>query len=406
MRVYRVGGVVRDRLLGREHTDSDWVVVGSSPEEMKRLGYKRVGKDFPVYLHPETHEEYALARTERKTGKGYYGFSVDSSSTVTLEEDLSRRDLTINAIAETEDGSLIDPFNGQRDLRARILRHVSPAFVEDPLRVLRVARFSARLGFDVAPETNALMRDISCGDELLSLAAERVWSELDRALCEAQPDRFIRTLRACGALGVLFPEIDRLFGIPQPEKYHPEIDTGEHICLALRQAAERNVGSNIRFAVLVHDLGKGTTDPALLPAHVGHEERGVSLVSDFCNRFKVPKSHRGLALAVTKYHLQVHRAQDLRPAKLFKLLLNLDALRRPERFEEILIACEIDATGRDGKSRDVYAPAGYLRKAREVVSVVDTRKLTEQNLNGEALRAALDDARIKALTKSRLDQTD
>ena len=406
MRVYKVGGAVRDRLLGRELKDSDWVVVGSSPEEMVQLGYRRVGKDFPVYLHPESHEEYALARTERKTGKGYYGFSVDSSSTVTLEEDLSRRDLTINAIAEAEDESLIDPFNGQDDLHAGILRHISPAFVEDPLRVLRVARFSARLGFDVAPETNALMREISSGDELLSLAAERVWSELERALCEAQPDRFIRTLRACGALAVLFPEIYRLFGIPQPEKYHPEIDTGEHICLALRQAAERNVGSNVRFAVLVHDLGKGTTDPALLPAHVGHEERGISLVSDFCDRFKVPKSHRGLALAVTRYHLQVHRVQALRPGKLLKLLMNLDALRRPQRFEEILVACELDATGRDGKSHDVYAPAGYLRKACEIVRAVDSRKLTELNLDGEALRAALDNARLDALTKSRIDQMD
>ena len=406
MRVYRVGGSVRDRLLGRELEDSDWVVVGSSPEEMEGLGYRRVGKDFPVYLHPKTNEEYALARTERKTGKGYYGFTIDSSATVTLEEDLSRRDLTINAIAETEDGSLIDPFNGQDDLRSGILRHVSPAFVEDPLRVLRVARFSARLGFEVAPETNTLMREISSGDELLALAAERVWSELERALCEAQPDRFIRTLRACGALAVLFPEIDRLFGVPQPEKHHPEIDTGEHICLALRQAAERNVESTVRFAVLVHDLGKGTTDRALLPAHVGHEERGISLVDDFCDRFKVPKSHRGLALAVTKYHLQVHRAEVLRPGKLLKLLLNLDALRRPQRFEEILVACEIDATGRYGRSHNVYTPAGYLRKACDEIRAVNTRKIAEQNLDGEGLRVALDDARLAALTAARRDQND
>lgn len=398
MRVYRVGGCVRDRLLGRAVKDTDWVVVGSSPEQMVQLGYKRVGKDFPVYLHPETHEEYALARTERKTGTGYYGFSVDSSSTVTLEEDLSRRDLTINAIAEAEDGTLVDPFNGQGDLRAGILRHVSPAFVEDPLRILRVARFSARFGFDVAPETNALMREISSGGELLSLAAERVWSELERALCEARPDLFIRTLRACGALVILFPEIDRLFGIPQPEKYHPEIDTGEHICLALRQAATRSASSNIRFAVLVHDLGKGTTSPDLLPAHVGHEERGVSLVDDFCARFKVPKSHREIAIAVTRYHLQVHRVQALRPGKLLKLLLNLDALRRPQRFQEILLACEIDATGRDGKSHDLYPPADYLRKACEIVRAVDIQKLTAQKLAGDEFRVALDNARLDALS--------
>lgn len=399
MRVYRVGGAVRDRLLGREVNDSDWVVVGSSPKEMEGLGYRRVGKDFPVYLHPETHEEYALARTERKTGRGYYGFSVDSSSSVTLEEDLSRRDLTINAIAEDQDGSLIDPYNGQSDLHAGILRHVSPAFVEDPLRVLRVARFSARFGFDVASETNALMREISSGDELLALAVERVWSELERALCEGQPDRFIRTLRACGALVVLFPEIDRLFGVPQPEKHHPEIDTGEHICLALNQAANYGANSSIRFAVLVHDLGKGTTSPTLLPSHVGHEERGTSLVSNFCDRFKVPKSHRGIALTVTKYHLQVHRVHTLKPGKLLRLLLNLDALRRPQRFEEILLACAIDATGRGGKTQDPYPAADYLRKACEIVRDVDVRKLTTQNLDSEKFREALDNARLDALTK-------
>jgi tRNA nucleotidyltransferase (CCA-adding enzyme) len=400
MRLYKVGGCVRDRLLGRGVKDRDWVVVGSSPEEMERLGYRRVGKDFPVYLHPDTQEEYALARTERKTGRGYYGFSVNSSPTVTLEEDLSRRDLTINAIAEAEDGSLIDPHDGQSDLRAGVLRHVSPAFVEDPLRVLRVARFSARFGFKIAPETNALMREISSGDELLSLAPERVWSELERALGEARPDRFIRTLHDCGALVVLFPEIDRLFGIPQPEKYHPEIDTGEHICLALRQAATREASANIRFAVLVHDLGKGTTDPDLLPAHTGHEERGVSMVAELCDRFKVPKAHRGVALAVTRYHLQVHRVQTIKPAKLLRLLLNLDALRRPQRFEEILLACEIDATGRGGKSQDLYQPADYLRRAREVVRAVDTSKLTKQELPGEELRVALDRARTDALTKA------
>ena len=306
----------------------------------------------------------------------------------------------INAIAEAEDGSLIDPYNGQSDLRIGLLRHVSPAFVEDPLRVLRVARFSARFGFDVAPATNALMREISLSGELVSLAAERVWSELERALSEERPDRFIRTLRDCSALGVLFPEVDRLFGIPQPEKYHPEIDTGEHICLALRQAAARGASATVRFAVLVHDLGKGTTDPSLLPAHTGHEERGVSMVTDLCDRLKVPKSHREVALAVTRYHLQVHRVQDIRPAKLLRLLLNLDAFRRPQRFDEILLACEIDATGREGKSDAPYQSADYLRRACEVVRAVSTSELEDQGLVGEQARLALDRARQAALTKA------
>ncbi len=400
MRVYKVGGCIRDRLLGRDVTDQDWVVVGSNPGEMEKLGYRRVGKDFPVYLHPKTGEEYALARTERKTGRGYYGFSVDSSPGVTLEEDLSRRDLTINAIAEAEDGTIIDPYNGRNDLDAGILRHVSPAFVEDPLRVLRVARFAARFNFKIASETNTLMAEISTGGELLTLAPERVWRELDRALGERHPERFIRTLRECGALTVLFPEIDHLFGVPQPEKYHPEIDTGEHICLALRQAALRGAGAEVRFAVLVHDLGKGTTDPEKLPAHVGHEERGVGLVTEFCDRFRVPKSHRGLALAVTRYHLQVHRAQTLRPQKLLALLLKLDAVRRPQRFEEILLACEIDATGRGGKAHDPYPAADYLRQAREIVHTLDTHELTRRGLEGEELRAALDQVRGEALREA------
>lgn len=397
MRLYQVGGCVRDRLLHREVKDRDWVVVESNSSEMEKLGFKQVGKDFPVYLHPDTGEEYALARTERKTGRGYHGFSVDFSPTVTLEEDLSRRDLTINAIAEAEDGTLIDPYNGQDDLRAGILRHVSPAFIEDPLRVLRVARFAARYGFAVAPETQALMEEIASGDELLALAPERVWSELVRALGESRPDLFVRTLRGCGALAVLFPEIDRLFGVPQPEKYHPEIDCGEHICLALQQAAAYDASTQVRFAVLVHDLGKGTTAPELLPAHVGHEERGVSLVADFCDRFRVPKEYRGIALSVTRLHLQVHRAQALRPAKLLKLLMQLDALRRPQRFEEILLACEIDATGRAGKTHDPYPAADYLRRARDIAAAVDITRLTEQGLGGEELGAALDAARSAAL---------
>ena len=397
MKIYKVGGCVRDRLLGREIKDRDWVVVGSSQQEMEAQGFKKVGKDFPVFLHPKTHEEYALARTERKTGAGYYGFEVDASREVTLEEDLSRRDLTINAIAEDENGLLIDPFNGQSDLEDGLLRHVSPAFVEDPLRVLRVARFAARFNFTVVPATFELMREISAGKELLELAPERIWVELERALNEPHPDTFVRTLRDSNALNVLFPEIDCLFGIPQPAKYHPEIDTGEHICLALSQSASLNASPEIRFAVLVHDLGKGTTDKDLLPGHIGHEERGVDLVGNFCDRFRVPKSHRSLALAVTRYHLRVHRAQELRASKLLELLLSLDALRRPERFDDILLACKIDATGRLGKSSSDYPSSQYLRAARDEVATVNTRGIVDRGLHGDALLEEITRARIKAL---------
>mgnify|MGYP003700379077 FL=1 len=403
MDIYEVGGCVRDRLLGREQTDRDWVVVGASAEEMEQLGYRRVGKDFPVYLHPETHEEYALARTERKSGRGYYGFSVDASATITLEEDLSRRDLTINAMALAADGTLIDPYGGRADLESRILRHVSPAFVEDPLRVLRVARFAARFDFTVAEETNALMREIANSGELTSLAPERVWSELDRALNEPYPARFLRALRDCGALAQLFPELDRLFGVPQPQKYHPEIDTGEHICLALQRAAAVGANPIVRFAVLVHDLGKGTTDAELLPSHKGHEERGVALVEDFCRRFRVPKAHRGVALAVTAYHLKVHRARELRPTTLLRLLYELDALRRPERLDDILCACAIDATGRGGDfAHAAYPAADYIRRARDVIARVETSDLRERETDGEALRAALDGRRVDALREFRL----
>ncbi|MFP6780974.1 MAG: multifunctional CCA addition/repair protein [Gammaproteobacteria bacterium] len=406
MRIYKVGGCVRDRLLGDEIKDRDWVVVGSSNEEMLALGYKKVGKDFPVFLHPKTHEEYALARTEKKTGRGYYGFEVDASRAVTLEEDLSRRDLTINAIAEDENGSVIDPYNGQQDLEDGVLRHVSPAFVEDPLRVLRVARFAARFNFSVASSTLELMKEISSGQELLTLAAERIWSELERALNEPYPDTFIRTLRDANALAVLFPELDCLFGIPQPAKYHPEIDTGEHICLALRQCANLNASSEIRFAVLVHDLGKGTTDAELLPGHSGHEERGVDLVAEFCNRFRIPKSHRSLAVIVTRYHLMVHRARDLRASKLLNLMLNLDALRRPARFDDILLACKIDATGRLGMSASPYPSTQYLRTARDELANVDTREIAERGLEGDALLEEISRARIAALENMKRAYTD
>ena len=401
MQVYEVGGCVRDRLLGRETKDRDWVVVGATHDDMTARGFRRVGKDFPVYLHPETNEEYALARTERKSGRGYYGFTVDASPSVTLEEDLARRDLTINAMAADRNGTVIDPYGGRADLEARVLRHVSPAFVEDPLRVLRVARFAARFDFEIAPETMALMREISDAGELETLAPERILSELDRALGETHPDRFVRTLRACGALAALLPEVDRLFGVPQPERYHPEIDTGEHVCLALRQAARRGAKAAVRFAVLVHDVGKGTTPPKDLPSHPAHETRGVPIVEALCDRLRVPKEHRDVAVLSTRHHLRVHRAREMRPAKLLDLLLALDAVRRPERFEDVLLACEIDAAGRTGLAGAPYPVADYLRRARDAIARIDTRPLVERGLSGETFRNALDALRVAALRELR-----
>ena len=397
MRFYQVGGCVRDRLLGQPVADRDWVVIGATPEEMQNLGFRQVGKDFPVFLHPETHEEYALGRTERKTGRGYYGFTVDASPHVSLPEDLRRRDLTINAMAESDAGEIIDPYNGRADLAAGVLRHVSHAFVEDPLRVLRVARFAARFAFSVAPETMDLMSEIATSGELETLAPERVWNELERALLEAHPEQFIRVLRACGALAVLFPEIDRLFGVPQTRKYHPEIDTGEHLCLALQQCVRFAANSEVRFAVLVHDLGKGTTEAQRLPGHHGHEERGVPLVEALCERFRVPRAHRDLARCVTRYHLKIHRAESLRPDTLAKLLVDLDALRRPERFEQILLACEIDATGRAGLQDIPYHASDYLRRAREATASVSAQDLLADGVTGEELGAALHALRVDAL---------
>ena len=401
MEIYKVGGCVRDRLLGKTSKDRDWVVVGAEAAELEAQGFRRVGKDFPVFLHPQTHEEYALARTERKSGTGYHGFEVCAAKSVTLEQDLARRDITINAIAEALDGTIIDPHNGRADLAAGVLRHVGAAFVEDPLRVLRVARFAARLGFRVAPETMSLMGEIAAGGELLTLSPERVWLELDRALGEAHPDRFLRVLRECGALAVLLPEIDCLFGIPQPAKYHPEIDTGEHICMALVEAARCRANSAVRFAVLVHDLGKGVTEPAILPSHAGHEERGVALVEKLCARLRVPKSHRSLARAVTRYHLKVHRAVELRPQTLLSLLEALDALRRPTRFEDILLACKIDAMGRGGDQQREYRGGDYLRRARACISAVDPQPLSSQGLSGEAFGIELNKLRIAALADLR-----
>lgn len=400
MQIYQVGGAVRDRLLGRDVSDRDWVVVGASAEQLLALGYRQVGADFPVFLHPHSHEEYALARTERKSGHGYKGFITDATPTVTLEEDLARRDFTINAMAMGEDGTLIDPYGGQRDLAAGVLRHVTAAFVEDPLRVLRGARFAARFGFAIAEETQALMRELSEAGELATLAPERIWQELRRALSEAHPARFIEVLRECGALRALLPEVDALFGVPQPPRHHPEIDTGVHILMALQQAVRRDANELVRFAVLTHDLGKGTTPAAILPSHHGHEERSAELTEALCTRLRVPREHRELAVLVARLHTRVHRALELKPSTTVRLLAEADALRRPARFEQLLEACVIDASGRLGLEHDVYPQAARLRAALKVVMAVSPQPLLARGLKGPALAAALEQARIAALTDS------
>jgi len=392
---------VRDRLLGLKTKDCDWVVVGATPAQMESLGYTPVGRDFPVFLHPQTHEEYALARTERKSGRGYKGFTVHASPEVTLEEDLQRRDLTINAMAEDEQGALVDLHGGQADLNAKTLRHVSPAFVEDPLRVLRVARFAAQLDFTVAPETLALMRTMAADGELNDLTAERVWQETVRALAELHPRRYIEVLRECGALAVLFPEIDRLFGVPQRADYHPEVDTGVHILLVLDQAARLSDDPRIRFAALMHDLGKGTTPAEFLPRHHGHEERSVRLLEELCDRCRVPNDYRELAIIVARYHGLCHRADELRPDTKLKLLESTDAFRRPERFEQFLLACEADRRGRLGLEDQPYPQADLLRRARQAAVAVDTTTLLERGLAGEAFAGELHQLRtaaIRALT--------
>ena len=399
MEVYEVGGAVRDTLLGRAVKDRDWVVVGGSEEAMTARGYKRVGADFPVFLHPQTHEEYALARTERKSGKGYKGFVAETAS-VSLEADLARRDFTVNAMALTADGALIDPYGGQQDLGSRVLRHVTDAFREDPLRILRGARFAATLGFDIAPETRALMREMSVEDELLTLAPERVWQELRRALNSSNPGRFITVLRDCGALAILFPEIDRLFGVPQPPRYHPEIDTGVHVLLALEQAARLEAVETVRFAVLVHDLGKGTTPADVLPSHHGHEARGVELIESFAQRWRIPREHRELACVVSRLHTRVHRALEMKPATMLKLLDEADAWRRHERFEQFLQACFIDATGRSGWADKDYPQAQRLRSAFEIANSVSARDLAAGGIRGAALGEAVRQARLDAITRS------
>ncbi|ATR85057.1 multifunctional CCA addition/repair protein [Pseudomonas sp. HLS-6] len=400
MHIYKVGGAVRDRLLNRPVTDIDWVVVGATVEQMQALGYRPVGADFPVFLHPRSGEEYALARTERKSGRGYGGFTFHASPEVTLEEDLIRRDLTINAIAEDEHGQVFDPYNGIRDLEARILRHVSPAFAEDPLRVLRVARFAARyayLGFTVAPETLELMRQLSASGELQALTAERSWKEISRALMEDQPQVFIEVLRACGALKELLPEVDALFGVPQPAAHHPEIDTGLHTLAVLEQAAVHQQPLSVRWACLLHDLGKGLTPEAQWPQHIAHEHRGRPLIKAVNQRFKVPRDCQELAILVGEYHTHSHRALELKASTLLELLQRFDVYRRPERFEAFIAACEMDARGRLGLEQRAYPQADYLRGAAAAARAVAVQPLVQQGLTGQALGDALKSERLKAL---------
>ncbi len=405
MDVFLVGGAVRDRLLDLPIRERDWVVVGGTPEQLEQQGYRKVGKNFPVFLHPDSGEEYALARTETKTAPGYYGFDVYAGQDVTLEEDLQRRDLTINAIAEAADGTLIDPWDGQRDLQDRLLRHVSGAFNEDPLRVLRVARFAAtfhRFGFSVAPETLQLMREMSVGGELDALVPERVWQETEKALRTSRPDVYFSTLRDCGALQAVFPEVDRLFGVPQPEQWHPEIDTGVHVLLVLQQAAVLSDSVAVRFAGLVHDLGKGTTDPQYWPSHRGHEKRSLTLIEQLCKRLAVPNHCRDLALHVARFHTDIHRAGLLRSDTVLKILEATDAFRRPERFEEFLLACEADARGRTGWEDRPYVQADKFRAAFAAAVAVDKQEIHASGAEGEAFGLALRASRVNAIDALKL----
>ncbi len=399
MQIYLVGGAVRDEQLGVPFSERDWCVVGATPDELLALGYRQVGKDFPVFLHPETNEEYALARKERKTAPGYHGFDFDCSPDVSIEEDLLRRDLTINAIAKDEDGRLIDPSGGIDDIRNRVLRHVSPAFAEDPVRILRVARFAARLhplGFRIAGETLRLMRDMVAKGEADALVPDRVWRETELALRGNNVRVFVEVLRNCGALEVLLPELDRLFGVPQPEQWHPEIDTGLHVMMVMDQAERLSPDLEVRFAALMHDLGKGTTPLYRLPSHPGHEKRGCELIRAICERLPVPRTCRDLALLAAEFHTHCHRALKLTPQALLKVLEGTDALRRPERFEQFLLACEADARGRSGFEHRRYPQADYLRGALGAVAAVDAAAIA-RDVGDRKIADAVRKARLHAL---------
>ncbi len=391
MKIFAVGGSVRDQLLGMTVRDQDYVVVGSTPEEMERLGFKPVGSDFPVFLHPETREEYALARTERKSGRGYRGFTINASPEVTLEQDLERRDLTINAIARDEDGRIIDPFDGAADLRKGILRHVGPAFVEDPVRVLRTARFAARFGFSVAAETRALMQQMAANGEVDHLVAERVWQEISKGLMESKPSRMFEVLRECQALERILPELDALYGVPQPVKHHPEIDTGVHVMMVIDYAAKQQYSLAVRFAGLTHDLGKAQTPRELWPSHHGHEQKSVELVDALCKRLRVPGHCRDVARLTARHHGDIGRAHELRPATILKLLHAVDAFRKPGRFDEILQAVECDFRGRPGYEQAAFPQARLLKQASAAARGVDAG----------AIAAGLDDpARISSLVEA------
>lgn len=397
MQIYKVGGAVRDKILKLPIKDIDWVVVGALPDELLDQGYKQVGKDFPVFLHPETHEEYALARKERKVAAGHTGFEFDASRNVTLEEDLLRRDLTINAMAEDDQGKIIDPFNGYADLKKGILRHVSEAFAEDPVRILRIARFAARFGFEVADETLILMKQMVDAGEVDALVAERVWQELDRTLGEEHPEQFFEVLRSCGALAVIFPEIDRLFGVPQTAKYHPEIDTGIHVMMVLQQAVILSKDKQIRFAALVHDLGKGTTSKDILPSHHGHEKRSADLTKELCSRIRVPKEYRDLGVMVGEYHTHCHRIREMKATTILKTLEKMDVFRRTKRFDQFLIACEADAKGRTGKENDPYPQAEYFKSIQLAASAVDIKTVIEEGMKGDQIAEGLRKKRLKAI---------
>ena len=399
MQVYLVGGAVRDQLLGHPYHEKDYVVVGATPQQMLADGYQPVGKDFPVFLHPTTKEEYALARTERKSGQGYHGFEFYTDPSVSLEQDLIRRDLTINAMAMDDAGKLYDPYQGQHDLEARLLRHVSDAFVEDPLRVLRIARFAARyhgLGFKVAAETLSLMQTLAKSGELTALTPERVWKETSRALMEPHAEVYFEVLRECGALNVLFPEIDALYGIPQRPEYHPEIDCGIHTMMSLQQACKADYELDVRFAVLVHDLGKALTPKEELPRHIMHEERGIAPVTALCERLKVPTTTKQLALAVCKEHLKCHQALNLKPGTLWRLLQRLDVLRRPERVIAFVQACECDSRGRLGLEDRAYPQAQYLLDAMQVVRSIKAQDLPA-DIKGPDIGEMLIQRRIEAI---------
>lgn len=407
MQIYLVGGAVRDRLLGLAVTDHDYVVVGATPQEMEAQGFKAVGKDFPVFLHPKTGEEYALARTERKSGRGYKGFEVNFSKDITLEDDLIRRDLTINALAQAEDGTIVDPYGGQDDIEHKTLRHVSPAFAEDPLRVLRVARFAAKLHhmeFEVAPETLALMTELVNQGEMQYLTAERVWIETHKALLTQSPQVYFEILRECGALKELFPELDCLWGIPNPEKWHPEIDTGVHTMMVLEQAANKTDDTVVRFAAVMHDLGKGVTPEEHWPQHRGHEESGVPLIKSLCRRIKAPKDYEYLAIQVSRFHLHSHKMFELRPKTVYKVLKSIGAYKKNGILEQFILACESDFNGRLGLEEEPYPQATLLRECFNASQHIDAGPLMERGLEGAKLGEAIERERI-ARIKHTLQET-